>query len=86
MIDKEGNELKMGDRVRFKFDTYDYEFIIESVVEMGMSSYYWAWGPEIPLDRRYTSDGSKNHHSLNFCIKIEHKKPWGDSKIKFYFK
>lgn len=81
-VDKVGNPLKVGDRVRVVRDgIYPYNFTIEEIDSLRG----WCWGSDLP--KPITDMGSKNFHNPRYLLFIENnKKPKGHgSKLIFKF-
>ena len=78
-IDKNGDELYIGDRVK---SNRGYEFTIEVINDRG-----WIWGSEIPERIRFwhRRADNKNHHDPRHCEKIPNRTSWVGSTIKFNF-
>ena len=81
MVDKDGNPIKMGDRVKFEYgeENISFVFTIEHVCDG------WVWGSDIPDEHIYTGAGRINYHNTDFCVKVGYEKPWAGTVIKFNF-
>ena len=76
--DKNGNIVRIGDRVKYS----NYTFTVEEFGYMG-----WIWGSDMPEDVRHTTPQRlrKNYHKGSACELIMYTKTWADSKLTFKF-
>lgn len=77
ILDRNGNELKIGDRV--VTHNGNFEFTIEVVVNG------WVWGSDMPFDEKYTNTGGRNYYNPHFLIRTTNYS-WTGNRLLFNFR